>query len=115
MERIFYYHVRPDLLIPNWNSMSNKQKRSYTRATICGIVNGNTMRIGVAECSHKDAFNKKRGRLISHGRALCATSTLVTLEDELRAHAEFVSQCKFMEEAYNGVSKTSIQKQGIAG
>lgn len=115
MERIFYYHVRPDLLIPNWGSMSNKQKRSYTRATICGIVNGSTMRIGVAECSHKDAFNKKRGRIISHGRAIHSLSTIINIEDQTKAHAEFVSHCKFMEEAYNGVSKTSIQKQGIAG
>jgi hypothetical protein len=41
------------------------------KTTICGLLNekGTEITYGVAVCSHKDQFNRRKGRLISQGRA----------------------------------------------
>ena len=46
-------------------------KSNGRRATIAGIIDdsNNQLRIGIAECSPKDQFTKKKGRMIAAGRA----------------------------------------------
>lgn len=47
-------------------------KSNIPRVTICGIYDdeANTMTYGVARCSHKDVFVKKKGRELSFDRAI---------------------------------------------
>lgn len=47
-------------------------KSNIPRVTICGIYDdeANTMTYGVARCSHKDVFIKKKGRELAFDRAL---------------------------------------------
>jgi hypothetical protein len=47
-------------------------KKAKRRYTIIGLVNDdapNTLDIGLATCSEKDQYNRKRGLLIARGRA----------------------------------------------
>ena len=55
--KTYYFHSKP---IPN-----------QRRVTIAGVFDSENQQIlfGVAECSKKDQFNRKRGRMIAQGRA----------------------------------------------
>jgi hypothetical protein len=47
----------------------HSDNKSQKRVTVAGVVVDNTLRIGVSICAPKDMFTKKKGRLISEGRA----------------------------------------------
>lgn len=42
---------------------------SLRRVTVAGVVRDNTLRIGVSICDPMDMFTRKKGRMISEGRA----------------------------------------------
>jgi len=64
------------------------------RFTICGIydVESTTMKFGVARCSKKDQFSKKKGRLISEGRATKSPIFILKTPPETKLGEMFVKQ-----------------------
>lgn len=52
------------------------------RVTVAGIVQDNTLRIGVSRCSHKDVYVRKLGNVMAQGRALSKKAHLFELQGE---------------------------------
>lgn len=52
------------------------------RVTVAGVITGDTMKIGVARCSHRDSFVKKKGRYIAEARARKSPLASVTLPED---------------------------------
>lgn len=48
---------------------TKKAKRRYTLIGLVDDTTPTTMQIGIATCSEKDQYNRKRGLLIARGRA----------------------------------------------
>lgn len=72
MRELFFYGV---------TTPTTKQPKR--RVTIAGIVDNqsNVLSIGIAQCSHKDIFTKRVGRLKSLGRAKSKEATKFHIEE----------------------------------
>lgn len=90
--RIFHFHVNPP-------------SKDEKRATFTGIITDTDLNIGIATCSKKDQFSRKKGRVISTGRAVSKPLFVVNVsnvaERDLSDH--FVQQCRMWaeENGYN--------------
>jgi len=83
MEKVFHFHVNPP-------------EKGVKRATFTGVVSNTDLHIGLAECSKKDQFDRKKGRLISAGRAVktpIITANVAQVEDRNLCDT-FVNLCK---------------------
>jgi hypothetical protein len=81
-------------------STGNKTKR----VTVAGVIVDNTLRIGKAVCNPNDMFTKKKGRLISEGRANKNPLMELPFTEEENPGKIFVEQAtKIVEEETRGV------------
>lgn len=66
------------------------------RRTIAGVIDkdNGVLRIGISECSNKDMFEKKKGRMIAKGRALSRHAQLVELDSTKLLTTQFVELAK---------------------
>lgn len=74
-------------------SIGKNNKEVTRRVVVSGIVEGNTIKLGKAECSEKDTFTKAKGRLIASGRAAkkpFATINVVEGESAGKTFANYV-------------------------
>jgi hypothetical protein len=65
--KVMFFHTKPE-----------KGKR---RCTFAGIINGQSIRVGIASCSLKDHFIKKLGRTIAEGRARKSPEYLIAFTE----------------------------------
>lgn len=74
------------------------QVGSNRRRTIAGIIDekDGTLRIGISECSHKDMFEKKKGRMIAKGRALSKHAQIIELDHTKTPPIQFVELAKHL-------------------
>lgn len=81
----------------------NPPTKGAQRATFTGVVENQTIKIGLATCSKKDQFDRKKGRLISTGRAITKPLFTINVENkEVRDYSDtFVRQCKVWAEDNN--------------
>lgn len=75
-----------------------KDKKIKRKIAISAIVEDNVMKFGRAECSEKDTFDKKKGRIISEGRANKTPFHTINLSEEKytgkRVTDIFIDYCK---------------------
>jgi hypothetical protein len=75
-----------------------KNSKVTRRVAIAGVLDGNTLSLGKAECSEKDTYDKKLGRIIAIGRAKTKPFKVINLEEEQYVGKKytdiFVSICK---------------------
>lgn len=64
------------------------------RTTICGVLVGNKLHIGISTCSTKDVFVKKIGRAIAKGRALKNPEVEYTLSKNEIPIEVFIKEAK---------------------
>lgn len=85
----FYFHVNP----PEQRGAKRDKK---SRATFCGIVNGDNLRIGVSYCHTVDQFSRRIGRIKAHGQALSQQGVNFEIGDinERDRNDFFVQKCR---------------------
>jgi hypothetical protein len=82
---MYHFHVNPP-------------GKGVKKATFTGIVheNNNLMTVGIANCSIKDQFCRRKGRLVSQGRAAKTPIFMIDIEAvETKDFSDlFVRKCK---------------------
>jgi hypothetical protein len=61
---------QPELRKKQMEDLSKLSKKKIIKGTIVGVIDGNTVRFGVAFLSHKDVYNKVIGKKIAYSRAV---------------------------------------------
>lgn len=84
---LFFYH-KPD------NSNVKKKEKLKRRAVIAGIIVDGKLRLGMAECSLRDQFNKKVGREKALGRAKSKQRYILEVSAEEKVVRQFLDTAK---------------------
>lgn len=71
-----------------------KGKEILRRQAYAGIIDNNTLRIGMAECSERDQFTKQKGRNIAIGRAKSQKARVVELNKNQLPVKQFIELVK---------------------
>lgn len=71
-----------------------KNTKFTRKVAFAGLVKDNKLQIGISECSEKDIFDKKKGRLIATGRANKKPVLVIDIPTEGKITDAFVQACK---------------------
>lgn len=78
------------------NTTPTNKKSKTKRVTVAGVLDNktNSILIGVAQCSHKDRFEKSKGRPIALGRAISSNPYKVIKLPSEKPINSFIEEAK---------------------
>lgn len=84
---LMHFHSKAPVLI-------NETREHFVSFTGILMPHKNTIDIGLSICSNKDSMFKKKGRIISSGRAEHNPHTSIELNPEMKPITQFIEKCK---------------------
>jgi len=72
-----------------------KKERNNKIVTVAGVIANNNLQVSTSECSAKDQFTKRKGRMIAEGRAIKKPSVIGILPADTKDYIKtFLSIAK---------------------
>lgn len=102
MQKTFHFHINPP-------------QKGAPKVSFSGVVEENTnlLSIGLSKCSKNDQFDRKKGRLISTGRAIKSPVMRIDVSNiaERDVCDTFVQQCKDYANRHNFYTEYQRKKK----